>query len=212
MTAPLRLTNAFHPYCITLIREMEADGWTGKVTKKGHALMMAPDGVTTCMVSPKPGAQHRIDNLGMEYRRWKREQAEAAAAEVQAEVRSLEWLPWPIMPPTLAEPEPVRPTVDCTNCGKPFATLQAMSVHRVRVHVRVPCPICERPTAPGNLPRHLIGHDEATLPEDVARRELYLARRELTRLREEIATWQVLAEEVEGDLLNALGGARTPHR
>lgn len=206
MTAPLRLTNAFHPYCITLIREMEADGWTGKVTKKGHALMLAPDGVTTCMVSPKPGAQHRIDNLGMEYRRWKRVQEEAAAAEVQAEVRSLEWLPWPVMPPPV--PVDIPATVDCTECGKPFATLQAMSVHRVRVHVRKPCPICERPTAPGNLPRHLLTHDEATLPEDTARRELYLARRELARMREEIDTWQILAEEIESDLLNTLGGTR----
>jgi endogenous inhibitor of DNA gyrase (YacG/DUF329 family) len=221
--APLRLTSAFHPDCIALIREMEADGWTGKITKKNHARMLAPDGVTTCMISPNPGAPHRAANLSAEYRRWKREQAEAAAAEaVQAEVRKLTWLPWPGVPPLLPaltlpepepEPEPVKVTVDCTECGKPFATLQAMSVHRVRAHVRVNCPICARPFSPGNLPRHLVGHDEATLPEEVARRELYRARAELTRLREEIATWQDLAEETEENYLNALGGTvRRPQR
>lgn len=76
MTA-MRLTSAFEPFTIALIREMEADGWTGRISNRGHAIMRSPDGTTTCSVSPKVGTPHRRGNLGANYRRWKRAQAEA---------------------------------------------------------------------------------------------------------------------------------------
>jgi len=201
----LKLSNTFEEIPTKLIREMEAAGWTGKVSRKGHAIMRAPDGQTTCSVSPKVGAAFRAANLGMEFRRWQREQEAAAASQEAPEApRPVEWLPWPVMPPRPLAAEP-EPTVDCTECGKPFRTLQAMSVHRVRAHVRVNCPICAGAFSPGNLPRHQLTHDEATLPEDEARRALYLARQEVARLRDELTVWQGLAEETEENLVNLLG-------
>lgn len=86
MTAgPLRLTSAFEPFTIALIREMEADGWTGRISAKGHAIMRSPDGQTTCAVSPKVGTPHRRGNLGANYRRWKRAQTEALALQEAVE-------------------------------------------------------------------------------------------------------------------------------
>lgn len=205
----LKLSSAFEPFTIALIREIEAAGWTGKITKKGHALMLAPDGVTTCMVSPKVGAQFRSANLGMEFRRWQREQAAKQTDEVAETTRSVEWLPWPVMPPkplpAAPEPEP-DPEHLCEDCLRGFRTLQALSVHRVRAHVRVNCPICARPFSPGNLPRHQATHRAEFPTHEAALAEVHRLRAELARLRDEVATWQGLAEETEESLVNLLGG------
>jgi hypothetical protein len=63
-------------------------------------------------------------------------------------------------------------------------------VHRVRAHVRVSCPICEREFSPGNLPRHKRGHEAEFSSPDQMLREIY-------RLREEVSSWSVLAEDAE---------------
>lgn len=85
MTAPLRLTSAFEPFTIELIRTMEADGWIGRISTKGHAIMRSPDGSTTCSVTPKVGQPNRRGNLGANYRRWKKAQAEVEAAREAVE-------------------------------------------------------------------------------------------------------------------------------
>jgi hypothetical protein len=84
-TTPLRLTSAFEPFTIELIREMEADGWTGRISARGHAIMRAPDGSATCSVSPKVGQPNRRGNLGASYRRWKKAQAEIEAVREAVE-------------------------------------------------------------------------------------------------------------------------------
>lgn len=85
MNGPLRLTSAFEPFCIELIRTMEADHWTGRLSAKGHAIMRSPDGQTTCAVSPKVGQPNRRGNLGANYRRWKKAQSEALALQEAVE-------------------------------------------------------------------------------------------------------------------------------
>lgn len=58
---------------VALIRQMEDDGWTGRVSSRGHALMRSPDGTMTCSVAPKTGSPTRdMGNSQMIYKRWKR--------------------------------------------------------------------------------------------------------------------------------------------
>lgn len=215
----LRLTSAFEPFTIALIHQMEADGWIGRISRKGHAIMLAPDGRTSCSISPKVGAPHRAHNLGVEYRRWKREQEAQQVEEApQAPQAETVWLPWPVMPPAplLIAPEPIRVPVgylcDHETCLREFKTLQALSVHRVRAHVRVDCPICGRPFSPGNLHRHLRGHAETRLDPIELQHELYAARQEIARLRGEVTIWQALAEETEESLVNTLGDSSPTRR
>ena len=56
-----------------LIRQMEDDGWTGRISSRGHALLRSPDGTASCSVSPKVGSPTRDrGNSQMIYKRWKR--------------------------------------------------------------------------------------------------------------------------------------------
>jgi predicted RNA binding protein YcfA (HicA-like mRNA interferase family) len=71
---PIRLTSAFDSYSAELIRDMESDGWSGKISKRGHAILRAPDGVTSCTVAPKSGAPQDRLNQGAVYRAWKKAQ------------------------------------------------------------------------------------------------------------------------------------------
>src|SRR3954462_4179620 len=102
---------------------------------------------------------------------------------------------------TAPEPEPVavlRNTQQaCGLCEKPFATLQALSVHRVRVHSKVACEVCDQPMSPGNLPRHLRKHVEVIGTHEQAMREVLHLRAELAHARGEAIEWERMADEIE---------------
>jgi hypothetical protein len=81
MTDSLRLTSAFEPFTIALVREIEAAGWQGRISTRGHAIMRAPDGETTCSIPPKAGAPQDRLNIGRAYRRWQKAQQPAEAPQ-----------------------------------------------------------------------------------------------------------------------------------
>jgi predicted RNA binding protein YcfA (HicA-like mRNA interferase family) len=193
VTAPLRLTSAFSPTKRDLIRQMEADGWTGRVTAGGHAFMRAPDGVATCSITPKDRSGNSLNNDLAPYRTWlkARDEAAAAAEVIQTAIAVPEQPARPLSVEPVDTPDTAPDTsVTCEDCGRVFAALQALSVHRVRVHVRVACRICLEPFSPGNLDRHTAVHLRE-LEDPIA----VLA--ELHRLRREAAEWQTLAEDAE---------------
>lgn len=185
----LRIPTGFAKERADLIRRMEAEGWTGRITTNGHAFMRAPDGETTCSVAPKLGSPTRATgNSEAVFKRWLKQQEQAIQPAIQA----------PALEPVLS-PQPLVDTATkpeiCQDCERTFGSLQALSVHHVRAHVRVACPVCELVFSPSNLPRHQNKHREELTEETLA--ELYRARRETARLRVEIAGWQTLAEEAE---------------
>lgn len=107
-------------------------------------------------------------------------------------------------------PEPVKVPVTCTDpdCNRVFATLQAMSVHHVRSHVKTECPACGRSMAPGNLPRHERTH-QAELADPVALlREVYRLRAELSQAHVDATAWERLADEAEERYVGLQGRAR----
>ena len=74
----LQIPSCFQRLQRDLIRAMEADGWTGRLSANSHMIMRAPDGVTTCSVAPKPGSTRGAKNFAAPYKRWKRQQADQA--------------------------------------------------------------------------------------------------------------------------------------
>jgi predicted RNA binding protein YcfA (HicA-like mRNA interferase family) len=70
MNVRLKLPGVFEPWARTLIRQMEDDGWTGRISTRHHAIMRSPDGTETCSVKPKVEAPRDRQNVGKEYRRW----------------------------------------------------------------------------------------------------------------------------------------------
>jgi hypothetical protein len=170
----LRLTNNFEPAAIALVREMEDDGWTGRISNRGHAILRSPDGAATCSVQPRIGDPRNKHNVGASYRRWKRAQ-EAANSP--------------------AEPGTV-PEGSCPTCGKDgFASPGRVHTHMAHAHRRMPCPVCAKQTSPAQSARHLASHYREPVSIGQLQRDLSRAREEITRLREELVTWQQLAQE-----------------
>jgi predicted RNA binding protein YcfA (HicA-like mRNA interferase family) len=55
-TAPGRLRlSGFSREKAALIRQMEDDGWTGRVSSRGHAIMRSPDGTDVVLGEPQGG-------------------------------------------------------------------------------------------------------------------------------------------------------------
>lgn len=213
----LRLPNTFNQASTDLIREMEDNGWRGRNTVNGHVFMYAPDGETTCSVVPKVDADWRTaKNQLSPYRRWLRQQEEIQRAERRAakkteKAAAAAQQPANVIRRPAAEPvdtvaEVLRVAqcamrMSCDECDRDFATLQALSVHRVRAHVRVTCQFCGEEFSPGNVKRHEDGHRNDGKTADDLRRELLQARQELTRTNVERNEWQTLAEDAERRML-----------
>lgn len=178
-----------------LVRTMEADGWSGRISTNGHAIMRAPDGTTTCSIRPKDTTPTERRNDEAPYRRWKAAQVQPEAIQTAIAVEDLT-TDEPVPAPVDTAPA-TAPALPCDGCERSFATLQALSVHRVRAHVRVPCPICDQPFSPGNLDRHTATHGREFASPDLMLREIYRLRAALTEAREDATSWQVLAEDAE---------------
>ena len=232
----LRLTSAFDTFAVQLIQGMEDYGWRGRVSSRGHAIMRSPDGMTSCSISPKVGSPRHRGNQAAPFKRWLREQRNAGLIdqvdqdesttaemvevreptpveqvfedETFAQVRAV---PDPV--DTVSEPEPeVRSPFACPieDCGRVFAGRQPLSVHHVRAHVKVQCPICDTSMSPGNLPRHQQARHPMGDPLDLAR-QLWQAQQTIARLRSEAQGWQEIAEEAEQqmtELVNRLATIR----
>lgn len=56
-----------------LMLEMQEAGWTARITKRGHAIMKAPDGVTTAALSRDSLRGRAGRNARAEFERWKRQ-------------------------------------------------------------------------------------------------------------------------------------------
>jgi hypothetical protein len=176
----MRIPSGFAAERVSLIRQMEADGWTGRITTNGHAFMSAPDGQTTCSIVPKTGSPTRsAANQAAPYRRWKK--ALEAAAEVSA---------------AAVEPEPAVVDTVCPICGKDgFATSGYVRTHIAHAHRRVACPVCRQETSPAQANRHLASHYREADSVGQLRRDLRRAHEEIEHLRREIEDWKALAEE-----------------
>jgi hypothetical protein len=202
----LKIPNNFDRSSVKLIREMEDYGWHGRNTVNGHVFMCAPDGETTASIVPDVDAQWRTSlNQLAPYRRWLKEHkaevkaarkaktaAEAVANDIQIPAAQPE--PEPTAPVD-TQPEPDR--LVCGQCPRDFATLQALSVHVVRAHVRVSCQFCGDQFSPGNLPRHEENHRNDGKTADDLRREVFLLRQQMERIIADRDDWQDVAEDTE---------------
>jgi hypothetical protein len=201
MTQPTRLDVPadFSRASVALIRLMEEDGWTGRMSANHHAIMRAPDGTATCSIGRKPRQGRGQANNEAPYKRWKAAQADIRPAITVEDLMADE----PVSEPVQALPAPVdtapeapvaevgtEPRWNCDECGRDFQSLQYLNVHKVRAHVRVSCPVCDREFSPGNLPRHKRTHEAEFSSPDQMLREIY-------QLREEVASWSALAEDAE---------------
>jgi uncharacterized C2H2 Zn-finger protein len=104
-----------------LIKEFEQAGWRYRVSNRGHAILHAPDGVTTTSVSPN------LDNSP--------ERLRTARSDLTRWLRSM-------TTDTLEQPAAVD--VDgfaCPDCGKVFPTNKQMKMH-ARHHEAMTCPEC----------------------------------------------------------------------
>jgi hypothetical protein len=137
---------------------------------------------------------------------------------VHAPLAAIEPEPEPVDTAPEPESEPVLPVAQhatgqaCGLCEKPFATLQALSVHRVRVHSKVVCGVCDEPMSPSNLARHQRRHVEQLGTHEEVMREVLRLRAELADARAETTEWERIADEIEdrytavkGRLDNAVG-------
>lgn len=231
----------FDPRQKAFVREMESYGWRGRRGSKNHVLMRAPDGVTMCTVTRKSITRNDQCNQTRIFRAWLRQQEVPAVVPVPteeddtaalAEVAAIRAQSSPVRPDeAISQPapepeiEPVPP-VDtapepcamrnahhaCPECGREFAGAQPLSVHHVRVHVKVGCPICDQQMSPGNLPRHLRKHAADLGTHEQVMREVLRLRAELARAHTEASEWERMADEIEdrytavkGRLDNAVG-------
>lgn len=54
-----------------LVLRMIDDGWSGRISSRGHAILRAPDGKSTASVSPNYHRSRAGKNAEAVYRRWK---------------------------------------------------------------------------------------------------------------------------------------------
>lgn len=126
---------------------------------------------------------------------------------------------------TAPEPEPEPLTADvtpltadvavrnaqyaCEACGgREFAGAQPLSVHHVRVHVKVECQVCDRSMSPSNLPRHLRKHVAVLGTHEEVMREVLRLRADNARVRTEADEWKALAEATEAEMTDLQDGMR----
>ncbi|HEX8321681.1 hypothetical protein [Longimicrobium sp.] len=177
-TTSLKLPASFHREMAALVRELEDLGWTGRLSTPGHAIMRAPDGKSTCSITPKLGSPRHLVNNRTKIERWKREHGVSSAP---------------------ANPESVDTSPTCPDCGKPFQTVGRVNIHAAHAHRRVLCPFggCGRETSPAQQAVHLATHYGTSRSKATVARELDNALATIERLSSEVAEWQALAEEAE---------------
>lgn len=70
--AGVQLPKGFDREHAKVIRELETLGWTFTMSKQGHAIGRAPDGVTTTSVSGSKGSPRNLKNVQATLRQWQR--------------------------------------------------------------------------------------------------------------------------------------------
>lgn len=76
----------FDNYALGLVMEMQESGWRGYVTRRGHAFLYAPDGVTTAAVARDSLRGRSGRNARAAFDRWKRAQEAGETARIDAAV------------------------------------------------------------------------------------------------------------------------------
>lgn len=79
MTTRFAIPQSFDDAARKLLREMLEAGWDGRMGSKGHAIMRAPDGVTT-MAVVRSSKRSSGANQRAEFERWKKQRGEAGEA------------------------------------------------------------------------------------------------------------------------------------
>jgi len=133
----------FDDEAVRLIRAMESEGWRGRVSSRGHAILRAPDGVTTASVS-RDHDKHRStrQNAWAEFERWRRratppptpEDASMATVLVCPECQATFPDAKALKVHTREAHKPMRPAYTCPECGEIWWSPQAMRLHLVRKH------------------------------------------------------------------------------
>jgi hypothetical protein len=127
-------------------------GWTGRISGNNHAIMLAPDGVTTMSVPPKKGGKRAYDNTKADLNRW----IKANGLEEEKAVSTTQQK-WPCAVPNCPSvfqtmeqlnahialkhvaPPPANPIDNlkvnqCPDCDYTHELLRAVNLHRSRVH------------------------------------------------------------------------------
>lgn len=109
----------FDNQAVALIESMGDQGWIGRISSKGHAIMRAPD--STSMAIGRESKRGRSGlNAAAEYRRWLKTQQPSG------------------VPGSMAD----EPLV-CPDCEKTFPSVRALSAHsRKHSMVKETCPDC----------------------------------------------------------------------
>ncbi len=119
-----------------LVLEMVDAGWVGRYTRKGHVVMLAPDGETTLAVARSSNRGSSGSNARASFRRWQRAQRQQAEKQKESDQ-------------AMADEEAVaeQEYFVCSwyGCGKDFKTARAKSIHEAS-HARetTRCPKCGR--------------------------------------------------------------------
>lgn len=128
-----------------LIRALEAEGWRGRVSSRGHAIMRAPDGTTTTSVSRDHDKNRRTrQNAWAEFHRWQAAKA-ATPPPTPEDAPMATVLVCPTCQATFPDAkalgahmntshEPMRPAHLCPECGDVYWSSQALSLHLVKKH------------------------------------------------------------------------------
>jgi hypothetical protein len=121
-----------------VVEELGAQGWRGYVSRRGHAILMAPDGHTTTSVS-RSGGGRRNRAARTDLERWKRQRQETVMTTTT---------------PTATDYSTGAGPQRCPECDRTFKHGGALALHRQRVH-GMTCPECgERFVGGGNAVRY----------------------------------------------------------
>lgn len=186
---PMKLPPSFHREMAALVRELEGMGWFGRMSKPGHAIMRAPDGETTCSITPKLGSPRHLANNRAKIDRWKRAQAEQVVAVTDE----------------LPAGEPVNQSLAyCPDCGKPFVSEGRVRIHQAHQHSeRVACPECGRLTSAAQAAKHQASHHREPRSIGQLYRDMAILREQLAEARDEAQTWEAVATEATEELATA---------
>lgn len=140
-----------------LVADFQEAGWRGYLSNQGHAIMMAPDGVTTSSVSGHSGGPHLAKTARADLKRWQREQKSSrngTGANGHTTTTTTEPAPrqYPGLEPTGDPERPYRCTDPACKDRPGFVMVGPAILHRQRTHDGLVCKDCgdKFPTGAGS--------------------------------------------------------------
>lgn len=114
-----------------IVLEYMEEGWSGRVSAKGHAILHAPDGVTTASVARSAGRGRSERNARSALLRWRRDNKEKEQENEMTIINE----------PTIEEDalgdlekQLGVEVYACPDCGKEFTSKQSVGPHRAKTH------------------------------------------------------------------------------